>query len=130
MRFSSQDTLVIPRSGTYTLLIEGDRYATGTADYSFNVQPVGEPVTTAVNIGDTVSGYILVTGERDIYSFTVGSRSRLHFDSFTSDSSMTWTLEGPGGEIVSSRAFVQSDSFYINKPALDLRAGDYTITVD
>ncbi|HEX4999488.1 MAG TPA: LEPR-XLL domain-containing protein, partial [Terriglobia bacterium] len=118
-------------SGTYTLIIEGRvDSGTGTTGYTFNVKPVPAPVTTGIQLGDTVNGAITVSGERDVYSFTLGGTAKLHFDSLTNTNTLDWSLSGPAGTHVSGRSFSNSDSFDFSSPSLALPAGAYTLTVD
>ncbi len=48
---SDVGTLMLPANGTYTLLVEGDPYDSGTTDYSFNVLPVAAPTPTPLVLG-------------------------------------------------------------------------------
>src|SRR5439155_4256584 len=66
----------------------------------------------------------------DQYTFTLGGASRLYFDSLTNSTSLTWTLAGPTGAVVSNRTLGASDGFVLTSPLLSLAAGDYTLTVD
>ncbi len=127
--------LTLPIGGTYTLAVEGYINYTAADTYTLNVEPRGNepplPVAgTPLAPGSTVRGDISVAGERDLYTFRVTFRSLLYFDSLTSTSSLTWTLDGPGGTLVSSRSFGNSDAASIlSNPVLNLVPGDYTLTV-
>src|SRR5262249_57699285 len=84
-------------TGTYTLLVEGSRADTGTGSYTLNVQPVSDEAF-GLTVGATVSEAIDELGERDVYSFTLGSATRLYFDSLTgsaTDSHFRCTLRSP-----------------------------------
>ncbi len=113
--------------GTYTLLIEGDPYDTGTTDYSFTVQPVPTPVPTPLTLGATVSGDIATAGRQDLYTFTLAADTLAAFDDLITDSNLLWSLVGPAGQIVSNLNFPYSDSF--NGSPYLLPAGDYQLTV-
>src|SRR5207253_10817195 len=55
----------------------------------------------------------------------------LYFDSLINDSNnLNWSLNGPGGAVVSGRSFCGSLSRAISDPQLRLPAGSYTLTVD
>jgi hypothetical protein len=123
------DTLAMPLTGTYTLLLEGRFNDTGTATYTVNVRPVTDSSTPLV-IGNTVNGNIGVAGEQDVYTFTLASPATLYFDSQTNSSVTRWSLLGPSGTIVTNRIFNQSDANQITDPQLPLPAGSYTLTVD
>ncbi len=126
--FADVDTLALPLTGTYTLLVEGGLFDTGTGTYTFNVQPVSTPQPLA--LGTLVNAAIGVSGEQDRYTFTLAADARLYFDALTSNSSLTWTLAGPTGVVVNARAFTSSDGFRVTNPVLAVPAGDYVLTVD
>src|SRR5678816_2738980 len=92
----SQGPFTLGTAGTYTLLIEGRFFDSGTGSYTFNVQPVSDQSLT-LTVGATVSGAIDETGEVDRYGFTLTNESQLYFDSFTNSSNFRWTLAGPAG---------------------------------
>ena len=78
-----------------------------------------------------IDGSIDVAGETDRYGFTLNESVRVVFDSLTDDASIRWSLEGPRGAVVSDRGFNASDSYERSgEVALDLGAGDYTLSVD
>jgi len=78
-----------------------------------------------------IDGSIDVAGETDRYGFTLSETVRVVFDSLTDNASMRWSLEGPRGAVVSDRGFNASDSYELSgNVALDLGAGDYTLSVD
>jgi hypothetical protein len=80
----------------------------------------------------TVAGRIDVSGQRDLYTFTLDAGRQLYFDSLTNNASLSWSLRGPRGTVVSNKAFSATDSFEfgLGNPVLDLVAGDYTLTID
>ncbi|HND13698.1 MAG TPA: LamG domain-containing protein, partial [Pseudomonadales bacterium] len=125
---SDQDVLMLAKSGSYTLLIEGRYYTTGTASYTFNVQPVSDDEAT-LTLDTRVDGGIAHTGQRDLYHFTLTAPTRLYFDSLTNNSVLSWSLTGPTGTEVAGRSFISSDS-YDGTSLFTLPAGDYTLTVD
>ena len=111
---SDVDTLTLTRPGTYTLLIEGRYFETDSGIYTFNVIPQGSDQIlppssgTPLVFGSPISGSISVSGEQDLYTFTVGANRRIHFDSQTNNGNIVWTLAGPAGTVVSDRAFTGS----------------------
>ncbi len=125
---SDVDVFTLPQSGTYLLAIEGRYIDTSTnGTYTF----VFHPVTDGTNnfaIGDTVSAAIATPGQRQFHSFTLATPVRLFFDTLT-NSSLPWTLTGPGGVMVNSRALFSSDSID-GVSLLDLPAGNYTIMIE
>ncbi|HEU6455071.1 MAG TPA: LamG domain-containing protein, partial [Roseateles sp.] len=58
---------------------------------------------------DTIRGSISTPGQKSVYTLQVDSLKRVVFDSL-SDINFTWTLAGPDGTLVDSRAFTASDS--------------------
>src|SRR5262245_15438167 len=77
-----------------------------------------------------IQGSIAVPGETDRYAFTLNKDTQILFDSETSSSQLNWSLDGPRGNVVSSRAFSSSDpvdNFSI--APLDLVSGNYTLSV-
>src|SRR5262249_35114439 len=129
--FSSDvDVLTLAQAGTYTLLVEGSNAATGTGSYTFNVRPVAD-TTTTLALGTEVSDAINSPGQTRHYTFTLPAAARLYFDALAGASTMSWTLSGPAGVAVSARSFNTPDTTaYSGRPALDLVAGAYTLTVD
>jgi hypothetical protein len=126
--------------GVYTLLIEGRRDATGTASYSFNVDPRGNvpvaplPIGDSLVLGATVANTLSVAGEQDHYNLTLAAPTRVYFDSLTSNLSLNWSLTGPRGSVVANRSMYHTDSwefgYYVGGvPAYDLVAGEYVLTV-
>jgi hypothetical protein len=125
MNAASQDVDVttLAFDGTYTLLVEGRYYTTGTASYSFNIQPVSDD-TAALEINATTTGSIAHAGQRDFYTFTLDEDGRYYFDSLTNNSNLNWTLTGPRGTVISARSFISSDSAD-GFSLVNLVAGDY-----
>ncbi|ROZ64162.1 CARDB domain-containing protein [Ramlibacter sp. WS9] len=86
---------------------------------------------TDISTGQSVTGAIDAPGETDQYNFTLTSDAKLVFDSLTNNANLNWSLTGPNGTIVDARDFISSDSAGLSgSPAIELTAGDYTITVD
>ncbi len=77
---------------------------------------------------DDLGGVIEYPGEVDRYSFRLPAGAILTFDSLIPGSSLTWSLNGPPGAVVSDRSF-SNDADSIGDPLLRLPAGDYTLTV-
>ena len=115
--------------GTYTLAIEGRATETIARDYTFAVVILPRQ-SVPMNLGATISGTIAVPGQEDEYAFTLSRQTLATFDSLTASNTLTWTLIGPGGAVVSARRFDLSDSTDFAVPVLDLPAGNYRLTVD
>jgi len=124
---SPQGPLSISAVGTYTLLIEGDVYETGTMDYSFQIISVVDGAQSA-SLGATVKGAITEPGQAQRFSFTLNTAKEIYFDSLTNSPNAVWSLDGPTGNIVNQRPFTGSDG---NRglSLLNLPPGSYTITV-
>jgi subtilase family serine protease len=126
---SDVDVTTLANTGTYTLLFEGRRYNLAPNAYTFNVQPVTD-LTQALAIGAITSSTIDITGRRDVYSFSLTERRSLLMDAL-GGANFNWTLRGPLGDVVTSRALRSSDANGVGSaPVLDLIAGDYTLVVD
>ncbi|WP_301102649.1 CARDB domain-containing protein, partial [Propionivibrio sp.] len=116
--------------GTYTLLIEGHSTLSGDANYQFKLQKVTDG-QAVLPLDALVSGSITQVGQRNRYTFTLDAAKQVYFDALTNTSSLTWTLTGPRGAVVSNRAFNQSDAMnFTGTPLLDLMAGAYTLIID
>jgi hypothetical protein len=78
-----------------------------------------------------ISGSIAVPGETDRYAFTLTKETQLLFDSQTNSSQLSWSLDGPRGNVVSSRSFSSSDpvDVFNGVAPLDLVSGSYTLSV-
>ena len=123
--------LTLGLDGSYTLLIEGRVYTSGTANYSFNVTSLVDPAPVAMALDQVVSGRISQAGLKDAYTFTLGQSTRVLFDSLTYNGSLNWSLVGPAGTLVSARSLQYSDSWEISgNTSLLLDAGNYTLTID
>src|SRR5262249_51626187 len=90
--------------------------------------PPPPPSGTPLVLGATTTGSIDVSGETDVFSFTLVADARLYFDSLTNSSNLRWTLIGPAGTAVGDRPFSTSDAID-GFTLLNLPAGDYTLTV-
>src|SRR3982751_1209842 len=67
-----------------------------------------------------VSGSIAVAGERDRYSFSLSNDAKMYFDALAGGNSLSWSLDGPAGNVVNQRRFSQSDGANITNPVLVL----------
>jgi hypothetical protein len=113
-------------TGTQLVLVSDTADRLG--GYRFRVlQP--SSTTMPLQLGELTSGSIDVLGETDRYTFTLNQPSQLYFDALTNNSGMVWSLSGPGGVAVTNRQFTASDARFGQNPALNLVAGDYTLTV-
>src|SRR3546814_13787852 len=84
-----------------------------------------------MGLGNDVSATLDADGETDLYRFTLASPTRLYFDSLTFDSAKVWSLLGPRGYEISSRAFSRSDGTDLSGNAiLALPAGNYQLRVE
>ncbi len=119
----------LAQPGVYTLLLDGGIADSGAGNYSFRLQPIAQSTSTLV-LGDPINGTISSAGERDNHTFTLDRESLLSFDSMSNSSTLTWSLVGPAGIVVSSRAFSASDGNNASNPVVSLPAGAFTLTVD
>ena len=78
-----------------------------------------------------IHGSIDVPGQTNRYTFTLTDSKQLYFDSETNNTSLNWSLEGPAGSEVANRSFASSDGVdFSGSPLLQLRPGDYTLSVN
>ena len=127
--FADVDVLTLAQPGTYTLLVEGGITDTAANTSTINVQPA--PISSsAMVLGEVVSGAITGAGEQDQYTFTLGNGALLDFDSLANSNLLTWTLTGPSGTVVSNRQLTFSDGATFANPVVNAVAGDYSLTVD
>ena len=124
---TTSTTTTLDVAGSYTLLIEGYPYDIGAGSYTFNVQPIAPIVPQALTLGSAVNSDIAVTGETDVYTFTLASASNLYFDSLSDNGNLQWTLTGPAGTAVNQRSFTNSDWFASQQELRNLPAGDYRL---
>jgi ELWxxDGT repeat protein len=100
--------ITLPSTGTYTLVLQGVVYATGTTTGTFTVWNVTD-TTAPLTLGTPVSGTISGAGQIASHTFTLAAPTRLWFDSRTNSSSTSWSLTGPQGTVQSSRQFNYDD---------------------
>src|SRR5205823_6399915 len=86
-----QRRLTVNAAGSYTLLVEGDLFHTGTFSYSLNVVPVAD-TTQPLTLGSAVNAALAAPGQQDRYTFTVPAKALMYFDSLTNSSQLHWSL--------------------------------------
>jgi len=84
---------------------------------------------TALTLGTIVSSTIAVGGEVDTYVFSLASDGQLLFDSLQNTTSVTWSLSGPAGAVVTNQTLANADGPNVANPALSVPAGSYVLTV-
>ena len=102
------------------------------------VTPAAGPAATATwhSVDETapgvVTGRIEYAGVTDYYTFTLTETTRLYFDTLTDRNDIYWSLTGPRGAVVSSRALYNSNAQDIGSgnPLLSLVPGNYTLSID
>jgi hypothetical protein len=124
--------LNLTAGGTYTVLIEGNNFNTGSLSYSFEAAPITD-TSQALALGGLVKGNVAAPGQQDTYTFNLATNAILYFDALTNNAGIDWSLTGPPGTVVSNRSFTNSDAGGINTysvdPALAVPAGAYTLKV-
>ncbi|MGB3802622.1 MAG: LamG-like jellyroll fold domain-containing protein, partial [Sphingopyxis granuli] len=127
---SDMGPVVLTRSGTYTLVVEGHVTVAGaSAPVQFKVSKLVDKVAP-LTLGATHSGTVAQPQQEDVYRFTLAEGALLLVDPLTSDGSLVWTLTGPRGE-VASKGFQSSDGASVGaaNPVLVVPAGDYELRV-
>src|SRR5258708_37003488 len=89
-------------AGRYTLVVAGNVYDTGTASYTFNVQP---PVTSnsALTLGQATNGQITTAGGTNSFTFALAAPTQAvmpaRMDSvagpYPSSNVLSWTAMEP-----------------------------------
>ena len=116
--------LVLPKTGTYTLRVDGN--ADDTPTYQFTVVVIPDVSSTAININDVINGDILVQGEVDEFTFNAQPGSRVYFDRQVGGLTfLDWALFDAGG------AEIFNDfNGWRDKEPIELAGGDYTLRLD
>ena len=127
-RLNDQPTTIIPRSGTYTLSVEGRASNVDADTYTINIVPVVER-TTALTLGSQINDAIATPGERVAFTFDLTDDGLLYFDSLTNNPDIVWSLAGPAGNEIELRQFTRSDSQDVVSAAIPVRAGSYQLVV-
>ena len=122
--FDDIETQTLTRTGTYTLLIDGQGPSSAPLNYRFNVQLY---VTQPLQLGAPVTG----TQDRGgRYTFTLQSPTALYVDVLSGGSGFNWSLAGPHGTVVGNRLFSNTDAAgQTGNPLVDLQPGTYTFSV-
>ena len=124
------ESFLFEEGGTYTLLVIGDSNNVDSDTYEFNLvlNPI---VSTAVSLGDTISGEIERPGEVDSYTFEVTSPTLFYLDNRTVTDAgfLTWSLSGPGGSLVDNLRLDRTDSVDGFSTQL-LQPGTWTLEID
>ncbi len=119
----------LPRTGTYTVMIEGNVDQTTPADYAFTVY-TATTTHAPLPLNQPVLGSIATPGQTDAYDFTLTQPTKVLFDSLDSRGDVQWTLTGATGDLVSNRLFNASDANGINgDDGVSLAAGSYSLSV-
>ena len=126
---SDQAGFIPEQDGTYFLLLEADYNQTTSHSYQFQLVR-SATIEQRVNVGELVTGELLVPGDRQQIVFVLDQRETLYFDSQSSAGELVWTLEGPAGQLVVRRPMVGSDSFDRAQPWLELEPGEYRVVVE
>ena len=130
--FPSYSLSPLAVSGSYRLIIEGAISNTAATSVSFT-GGIPTPTTTAITLGQLVTGANTQPGQRNDYTFTLATETRLYFDSLTNDSAFIWGLAGPSGPLFSSGNSPATYGGNVNFQSSEgynwLPAGNYTISV-
>ena len=131
---ADRDLLPFSTSGTYTILVEGWRANVDQDTYTINLRRQDVRDAGNLTLGARTVDSITQPNEEVAYSFTLGSDSFVHFDSFTNRGDLVWSLTGPRGIEYSNVRFDRSDSVFTSNTsspsvAYELLAGDYTLTI-
>lgn len=110
------------KTGSYSLVFEGDLNQTVANDLDFVVNLIDESPQAVDPSGGTahLMGDISVAGDVDVFTFTLSQDTPIFFDRITNNSLLRYALTGPNGVIFEDT----------NSPGTsDLVAGDYEFRV-
>ena len=109
-------------AGTYAIEIVGERASVGSWEFAVREVEDGQAVAA---LGDTVSGEIAVSGERDAFTFTVPPMRSVRVDVLATSNrrGLNWRLTDSLGREIATLGDL--DGF----GPLPLVGGDYTLTV-
>ena len=122
-RFGRDFKVTLPTDGTYVLVLDGET-SDGTVDYSFQVV-TPSTTTTALTLGETITGSISEPGEVDEFTFTGEIGQKLYFDALGADFNVDVQLFSPSGVSVFN-IFSDDD----REPFTLTEAGTYRLVVD
>lgn len=123
--------ITMPRTGTYTLLVEGRPWDNAaTINYQFALSRIeADPAPIALNFGERTTATIAKPTQKQRYTFTLTAPKSFYFDSFTPDSEISWAISSAGLNLVGSN-FYNSDSYENSGERIfTLPAGDYNLDV-
>lgn len=106
----AQDTgsTKLTRTGSYTVMVEGNPNQAAPADYSFTVHAVAT-TQAPLTLGQAVAGSLATPGRTDQYDFTITQPTKVLFDSLANRGDLRWSLSGSKGDLVTDRTFQFSD---------------------
>ncbi len=120
--------LTLPGDGVYFLVLEGS--SNDTVNYRFQIvkgtlDDTGEPVGTALTLGETVSSNIGEAEEQDTYIFTGTAGQTLYYDGISGDSQIDTRLISPSGV-----QLFNNNTSSNRQPFTLLESGTYQLIVD
>ena len=121
----TNDGLVLTVGGTYKLVIDGERDATGS--YGFRL--LDKANATVINLDTDITG-TFDNGwiQSDSYRFTLTDRTYLYFDGQLGNYDNAWILYGSNGQYITSKNFHQNNyynAYAYNDAELWLDSGEY-----
>ena len=121
------DTLTLPASGTYTILINPQQYTGSMTLVLYNVVDIAGTISAG---GSSVTTTITIPGQNSRYTFagTSGQRVSLHMTSVTLSGSLV-TIYKPDGTMLANYNNVTPPSAFIDTVSLP-GTGTYSIVVD
>ena len=119
----SDGSLTLAMNGTYKVVIDGERDATGS--YGFRLLDKAD--ATVINLDTDITGTFDNGGfESDSYRFTLTDRTYLYFDGQLGNYDNAWILYGFNGQTITSRYFYQGQgNNSYNDAELWLDSGEY-----
>ncbi|MCW9030677.1 MAG: hypothetical protein OQK58_04255 [Gammaproteobacteria bacterium] len=119
----NQDMIEILQSGTYMLTIEGDNDRRYSQYYSFALSSLVAKGPVSLNASAT---NIINPSSVHSYTLTLDESSWLVFDNLTTNTNLTWQLEGSQGVIFAGTM----GNYNVRDTMRRLAAGDYVLTIN
>jgi len=123
------DTVTVPTTGTYTLLVR-DQSNTNGGNYDIYAQRTNNPTAaTDLFLGQTQSGSVISTAQNNTYTFSASANDQFFIISIATSGSLcpAMQLYGPTGVSLSAVGCIGGQSFW--DPVTVSTTGTYTLLV-
>ena len=98
---STPSEVVLPVTGTYVVLVEGQVDTIGTLDFQFRVSVISEPSGGTTGFGTVRSGTTTV-GQTNVFNYTAPAGTLVFVDALTNNAAATVYFFEPNGDLAAS----------------------------